>query len=326
MPISPLSLAQADLTLSRIAYGCMKLGDGHADPTSPEAKRATIDILEVALEAGITTFDHADIYRNGRAEQAFSALWEVYPNLRDQIQIQSKCGIRLPGSTGEDSPGHYDFSFEHIVRSAEGSVQRLGVDHLDILLLHRPDALMEPDEIARAFRELHDRGLVRAFGVSNFGVGQMRLLQQSLDLPLVANQLELNPLHAHLIDHGLTVNVDRDLTAADGAGLLDTCRLRGVLVQAWSPLARGRLSRPLDETDERDRPAAQVVLELSHAYRCSREAIVIAWLLRHPAGIQPVIGTGHPGRLLSCCEADGITLTREEWYRLTIAARGAPLP
>ena len=324
--MSTVNLAHTDMELSRLAYGCMQLGSDHDDPGSTEAKRAAIDILEAALEAGITTFDHADVYRAGQAERAFSALWEVYPNLREQIVVQSKCGIRRPGSSGAGSPGHYDFSYDHIVSSVEGSLKRLGTDYLDILLLHRPDALMEPEEIARAFHHLMDRGMVRAFGVSNFGVGQMQLLRQVLDQPLVVNQLELNPLHAHLIDHGLTVNVKRSTTVADGVGLLEACRQHGMLVQAWSPLARGRLSRPLDNTELQDRAAAEVVIELSHEHRCSREAIVLAWLLRHPADIQPVIGTGNPGRLLSCVEADKVELSREEWYRLLIAARGAPLP
>jgi predicted oxidoreductase len=271
--------------------------------------------VDAALECGINLFDHADIYCKGKSEQVFGDFLRARPGLRDEMILQSKCGIR---------DGRYDFSFEHITGSVEGSLARLQVDHLDILLLHRPDCLFEPDEVARAFDRLQADGKVRHFGVSNFSIGQVRLLQASLDQPLLFNQLQLGLLHPQLIEEGILVN--QAPGSFSGSGLLDYCRAEDIRVQAWSPLDRGRLIQPLAGVEQRIQKAADSVANLAERHGCSREAIVLAWLLRHPAGIQPVIGTRNPQRIRACCEADGVVLTREEWYELFVAARGKNLP
>ncbi|MDX1605849.1 MAG: aldo/keto reductase, partial [Candidatus Competibacterales bacterium] len=234
-----------------------------------------------------------------------------------RIVLQSKVGIRF----ADDPPGsplRYDFSHDHIVGAVDGILERLQVESLDLLLLHRPDPLAEPDEVARAFSALARQGKVRYFGVSNHNASQIALLQRSVEQPLVVNQLELNPLHAHLIDDGVMVNrIDGRHAAA--SGILDHCRLEGILIQAWSALAGGRLARP-------EELAAAVVAALAADHQVSAEAIVLAWLLRHPAGIQPLIGTLNPARIAACCAADRVELSREDWYRLYTAARGEVLP
>jgi predicted oxidoreductase len=244
---------------------------------------------------------------------------------RDQVVLQSKCGIRFGGQPNPADPHRFDFSYEHIIASTEGILRRLDTDYLDILLLHRPDALVEPEEVARAFTELQDAGKVRYFGVSNHNVGQMALLQKYVTQPLVVNQLEINLLHSYLINDGILVNQTAN-TYAGATGILDYCRLHGILVQAWAPVAGGQLFNPAADAPAHIHNTAQLVAEMASAKETSKEAIVLAWLLRHPAGIQPVVGTTKPERVKASCLADGISLSREEWYALFIAGRGEALP
>jgi predicted oxidoreductase len=257
----------------------------------------------------------------------FAQLWGEGPGLRDRIVVQSKCGIRFGGDPDERAPGRYDFSCDHVVASVEGSLRRLQTDRLDILLLHRPDPLVEPEEVARAFDELHRSGKVRYFGVSNHTPAQINLLRRWVDRPLVVNQLQLSLLHAHLINAGVITNQDEPPRPVRGDSTLEYCRLHDVTVQAWSPLARGAVSgKKLGRKETRAREVARVVAEMAEEKGVSREAIVIAWLLRHPARIQPIIGTKQPERIRAACQADGVALTREEWYRLFVAGRGAGMP
>lgn len=282
---------------------------------------ATLKLVETALEQGITLFDHADIYAHGKSEQLFGEALRQIPELRGRIVLQSKCGIRVAGDPGADSPARYDFSRGHLVRSVEGILKRLDTDHLDVLLLHRPDALMEPAEVARAFDHLQGSGKVLNFGVSNHNATQISLLQECLEQPLVVNQVELSLLHHPLISDGLLFNQPGDT----GAGrTLDYCREYGILVQAWSPLAGGRLFA--DAVAKDLLPAAGLVAQLAETKGVAPEAILLAWLLKHPAGIQPIIGTTNPDRLVASCQADTIELSREEWYALLAAARGAGVP
>lgn len=318
-------MAHTDLDVSRIAYGCMGLG-GRWDGTQysgGEVKQA-IRLVAAAAEAGINFFDHADIYARGKSERIFSEALQAIPGLRERIVIQTKCGIRFAGTPHENSPGRYDFSYEHIVASVEGSLERLGIEQIDILLLHRPDALMEPDEVARAFDEVHRAGKVRYIGVSNFSASQIAFLQPSLDHRLVANQLELSLLHHHLVNEGVGANQTGYPYGAT-AGTLDYCRLHDIRVQAWTPVARGKIFNPPADAPENVRAAAAQIAAYAGEKNTSKEAIALAWLLRHPAGIQPVIGTTNLERLADSCKA-GVTLNREEWYSLFNAARGKPVP
>ena len=317
-------IPQTDLEVSRLAYGCMRIGGEWSDePVAAAVKTAALTVVRTAYEQGINFFDHADIYTRGKSELVFAEVLKQIP--REQLIIQSKCGIRFPGQPHPTDPQRYDFSYGHIVHSVEGILRRLNTDYLDILLLHRPDPLVEPEEVARAFADLHKAGKVRHFGVSNHNVGQMALLQRFVDRPLVVNQLEINLLHAHLINDGILANQAAH-TYAGATGILDYCRLQGILVQTWSPVAGGRLFNPPADAPTNVQKTAQLVAEMAAAKQTSAEAIVLAWLLRHPAGMQPIIGTTKPERVRASCLADGISLSREEWYALFIAGRGEALP
>lgn len=314
------------LEVSRIAYGCMRLGGTwDASPLSAEHMERAARLIATAVERGITLFDHADIYTRGKSESAFGAALKQMPGLRDRIVIQSKCGIRFGDNPRPGDPARYDFSYGHIVASVEGSLRRLQTDYLDILLLHRPDPLVEPAEVARAFEELQRAGKVRYFGVSNHTGAQIALLQRYVAQPLVINQLELNLLHAHLIDEGISAN-RRGGTYTASANILDECRARDLMVQAWSPVAQGKLFAPPADVPEPVRQTAALVAQIAQDRGTSAEAIVLAWLLRHPAGIQPIVGTTQVERLMASCLADDVSLSREEWYALFISARGARLP
>jgi predicted oxidoreductase len=304
--------------VSRIALGCMRLSD------DPAQARATI---RAALDQGIDFFDHADIYGRGLREKVFSEAWEGAPRLRERVFLQSKCGNRFAGDTAPDAPVRYDFSYEHIVQAVEGSLHRLKTDYLDVLLLHRPDPLVEPEEVARAFNALQREGKVRFFGVSNHTAAQIRLLQTCVNQPLVANQVQLSVVHAQMINDGIIFNRDEEAPASRSEDTLAFCRMQGITLQAWSPLAAGAVTgKPLPNAAPRIERAAAVVEELAEERGVSKEAIVIAWLLRHPAGIQPIIGTTNTGRIAASCQADEVTLTREEWYRLFEAGRGGRVP
>jgi predicted oxidoreductase len=282
-------------------------------------------LVQTALEHGINFFDHADIYAYGKSEAVFGEVLRRQPGLRPQIVLQTKCGIRFRDDPNPGDPGRYDFSYEHILRSAAASLRRLQADYVDILLLHRPDALVEPDEVARAFDELERSGQVRYFGVSNHTPGQIELLRRSVRQPLVVNQVELSLLHAPLINDGVVANQAPGAYQAS-AGTLDYCRLHDITLQAWGPVANGRLIDPPARAEPRVRAAVKAVAEMARAKGTTREAIALAWLLRHPAGIQPIVGTRQPARIIASAQADGVTLSREEWYRLFTAARGAPVP
>ncbi|MDD2236347.1 MAG: aldo/keto reductase [Kiritimatiellae bacterium] len=317
-------IPQTDLSVSRLAYGCMRLcGSWNREPIT-DAERSTAErAIEAALEAGINFFDHADIYCLGKSEIAFSSIWREHPSLRSKIVLQSKCGIRFADDPAPGDPKRYDFSYKHLVGSVEGILQRLGTDYLDILMLHRPDPLMESEEVARAFDELHRSGKVRWFGVSNFSAMQIQLLSHWVDQPIVISQNELSLGHAHLIHEGVLVNqIEGD--GARASGLLDYCRLRGIFLQAWSPLGGGRFFQA--SRTERDARIIDAVELIARNRSVSPEAIMLAWIMRHPAGIQPVIGTGHPDRIRACAQADELELSREEWYELFTVARGDRMP
>ncbi|MBA4216147.1 MAG: aldo/keto reductase [Proteobacteria bacterium] len=306
---------------SPLVYGCMALGGDWGGGPLTEADIAQAHAaVEAALEIGITLFDHADIYRRGKAEAVFGQLLKRDPGLRARVRLQSKCGIRFADDT---AVGRYDLSAAYIEASVDGILQRLGVEQIDILLLHRPDALMEPAEVAHAFERLKAAGKVKHLGVSNMHAGQMRWLQTALAEPLVVNQLELSLAKLDAIDVGTTFNDPQAATRPGGiawAGTLEYAQQHGVQLQAWGSLAQGRFNDPAASA------AAKVVHEIAEAHRTTANAVLLAWLLRHPAGIQPIIGSGNAERIRACGDATRIQLSREEWYRLYVTARGQALP
>ena len=323
--MNTIPIQRRGLAASRLVLGCMGLGGGwNGDPITNQHLAAAHAAVDAALEAGINMFDHADIYTRGKAEQVFGQVLKERPELRERIVLQSKCGIRF---ADKGIPGRYDFSKEHIVRSVDGSLKRLGVEYLDILLFHRPDPLMEPEEVAEAMSALKSAGKVRAFGVSNMSAGQIRLLQAYSKEPLIVNQLEMSLAKIGWLDQGVHVNQDAAKEDIFPEGTLEYCRLENIQIQAWGPLAQGVFSgRDLSDQPASIRETAELVQAMADEKGTTREAIILAWLMRHPSGIQPVIGTANPERIRACGEAANLTLTREEWYTLYVSSRGRALP
>ncbi|GLX50751.1 aldo/keto reductase [Streptomyces hygroscopicus subsp. hygroscopicus] len=305
---------------ARLIYGCMGLGGGwdRAPYTTEDVDRAQAAVA-AALECGITVFDLADIYRFGKSESVFGEVLARTPGLRERITVQTKCGIRLAEG---DRPGWYDLRADSIVRRVEESLARLRTDVIDTLLLHRPDPLTGPDEIAAALHKLHRQGLVRRFGVSNMSGAQIAHLQARLELPLVANQLEMSLDRRDWVEAGVLLNTSAAASGGFPEGTLEACVDRGIQLQAWGALARGRY------TGDADNPAARLLRRLARSKDTTPETVLLWWLARHPAGLVPVIGTSRPERIRACRDAAlrAPDLTHEEWYELWIAARGAPLP
>ena len=315
---------------SALAYGCMGLNTG--DQTESEKLARTHRIVDAALGGGIRVFDHADIYARGEAEHLFGQVLKARPELRQQITLQSKCGIRFADKHG---PKRFDFSRDWIVASVENSLQRLNTDYLDILLLHRPDPLMQPEEVAAAFEQLVQQGKIRHAGVSNMQWAQMQLLQDAMDRPLVANQVELSLRHLDWLEEGVSSGNAGEPTINYATGTLEYCRKHKVQLQAWGSLAQGAYcnadanttaSKAAAKADSTINAVTRCVAGYAADYGVAPEAIVLAFLLRHPAAIQPVIGTTHLQRIAACCQATSITLERAHWYDLWVTARGRELP
>jgi predicted oxidoreductase len=322
-----IKIPHTNLEVSRLVMGCMGLGGGFASDVrlTPDHEQQARAFLDAADEIGVNFFDHANIYGRGRSEEVFGRVLKERPSLRDRIIIQSKCGIRWQ----DDPPGtpqRFDFSRDHILESVDAILSRLGTDRLEILLLHRPDCLWEGEEIAGAFQKLHSLGKVRYFGVSNQNRFQMEYLQSFLPSPLVANQVEMNLLHHGFVEVGISFNQSSPRYPDGWEGTMEYCRLKGVSLQAWSPLAQGVFGGNLDGQPENIRKAGALVREYAERHEATVEAILLAWLLKHPAEIQPVVGTSRPDRLRACAKALNVSRSREEWYSLFAAARGAPMP
>jgi predicted oxidoreductase len=318
-----ITIPGTELQTSVLSYGCMNIGGNwNAPEITFETRSMAYNAINAALDEGINLFDHADIYVRGRSEILFGELLRQDPGLRKNMILQSKCGIRFGGDPHPLSPGRYDFSYDHIVGSVEGILQRLNTDYLDLLLLHRPDSLVQPEEVASAFDYLHSSGKVRWFGVSNHNWAQIDLLKSVLNQPIVINQVEISLLHRSLIEEGMVFN--QNVTGIAGSSFtLDYCRKHSILMQAWSPVAGGKLF-----VNGRGAPDSliQLIKDLAHEYHISVEAIALAWLLRHPAGIQPIIGTVNPDRIKASAMAANVDLSHEDWYRLLVAARGESMP
>lgn len=325
--MAPMPLAQRGISTSRLILGCMQFGgDWNRDPLTQAAIQSAEQAVEAALSIGISMFDHADIYGRGKAEEAFGAILKNRPDLREQIVIQSKCGIRFAeGSV----PGRFDFSREHILESVDASLGRLQTSYLDVLLLHRPDPLVEPHEVAEAFGKLKAAGKVRYFGVSNMSAGQIRFLQQALPDQIVANQLEMSLARLDWLDQTVHVNQAAGASVNFSEGLMEYCQMERIQIQAWGPLAQGKFSgRDVQNEAQSVRSTAELVQRMADEKETTPEAIVLGWLMKHPAKIQPVVGTANPDRIIACKDAERQSelMTRDEWYTLYVSARGTNLP
>lgn len=279
---------------TQISLGCMRIGN----KTKSEAKK----LIETALSLGINFFDNADIYCSGMSEEYFGAA--VKDVDREKIIIQSKCGIRK---------GFYDFSKEHIVSSVEGSLKRIGTDYLDVLCLHRPDTLFEGEEVAKAFDELHGRGLVREFGVSNFNPQQIELLEKYVDYPIICNQLEFGLFHSGMVDCGICSNMKNDFSLSNDGHMLEYSRLNGITIQAWGPMRSPFGFFPDNEALKKENDFLE---DFARGFGVTKEALAAAWIMRHPAKIQVLLGTTNPERLKALAKADEVELSRSDWYKI----------
>lgn len=302
-----MKLGKTNLEVPVIGLGCMRLAGAE--------KKQTEEFFATALEQGLNFFDHADIYGRGKCEEVFAELMKGTD--REKLIIQSKCGI-VPGKM-------FDFSKEHILKSVDGILSRLGTDYLDVLLLHRPDALMEPEEVAEAFDTLKANGKVRHFGVSNQDPYTMELLGRALNQPIAANQLQLSVTNATMISQPMNTNINDMKDPVLDGGVLNYCRLNDITVQAWSPFQYGMFEGTFLGNKEKFPVLNEKLDELAEKYGVTNTAIALAWILRHPAKIQAIVGTINPKRLVDCAKATEFTLTREEWYEIYRAA-GYRLP
>ncbi|MCI6122294.1 aldo/keto reductase [Lachnospiraceae bacterium HCP28S3_F9] len=299
-------IPHTNMRQSAVIQGCMRF----KGMSSTEVEQ----IVNLCLENGINSFDHADVYgtagMRGECEQLFGQVLKENPGLRDKVYIQSKCGIC------KSEQDYYDFSKEHILEAVDGILTRLQTEYLDALLLHRPDTLMEPEEVADAFETLHKAGKVRYFGVSNMNPGQVELLDRAVDAPLVFNQLQLSIAHCPMIDTGLSVN-NRIPQAVDyEGGILEYSRLKAMTIQAWSPFQKGLFEGPFLTDWETYGELNAYIDQLAEKYNVTNTAIAVAWILRHPAHMQVILGTTNQKRIADACQGADITLTREEWYTL----------
>ena len=300
-------LGTSDLVVPVLAVGCMRINTLDT--------KAAEQFVQTALDHGATFFDHADIYGGGTCEEIFAKAIHMNDDVRESILLQSKVGIRK---------GSFDFSKEHILQSVDGILSRLHTDYLDVLLLHRPDALVEPEEVAEAFDLLEQSGKVRHFGVSNQNPMQIELLKKHVKQPLVANQLQLSITNATMIAQGTHVNMETpDAINRDGS-ILDYCRLHDITIQPWSPFQFGFFEGVFLDNPKFPELNAKID-EIAAKHNVSNTTIAIAWLLRHPAHMQPITGTMNVQRLIDCCQASEVHLSREDWYGIYLAA-GNTLP
>ncbi|MGG5253609.1 aldo/keto reductase [Neobacillus sp. SM06] len=300
-----IQIANTDLKASNIVMGNMRLKE--------LSLKDAETLIRTAMDEGVNFFDHADIYGAGTCEEIFADAIQMNASIREKMILQSKCGIRA-------KENYYDFSKEHILKSVDGILKRLKTDYLDILLLHRPDPLMEPAEVAEAFEELRSSGKVNYFGVSNFNPTQIELLKKYVPQKLVVNQLQFSIAHTPMIDSGIALNMQMDQSINRDSSILEYCRLHDMTIQAWSPFQHGFFKGVfLGDTDNFPE-LNEVINTLAKKYEVTATAIATAWITRHPANIQVVTGTTKPSRLQDACKGSEIPLTREEWYQIYKAA------
>jgi len=310
------SIGISKLKTTRLAYGCMRIV-GTWDPKSigPDQRAMASKAVHAAVDAGYTLFDHADIYCAGGCESVFGEILRASKGLRKKMVIATKCGIRFAGDPRAESPHRYDFSAEHILASCDQSLKRLGIDTIDLYQLHRPDVLMDPHEIAAAFAKLKKQGKVREFGVSNFLPAKLAALQHACPVPLVVNQVE--------------IHLGRLACFTDGT--LDQCLEYHITPLAWSPLGGGFLGtggtvEGKGAWQDGMRKLLKLMDEMARRHDVSRTVLALAWLLKHPSGIVPIVGSANPARIKDAVKADTLELSREDWYKLYVAARMEGLP
>lgn len=306
-----IELGRAGDKVSTVILGLMRI-------PQLETVENVRSLLGAAEESGINMLDIADCYSEGKAEELLGRTFEANPGLREKFFLQSKCGIV------KEPFYFFDFSKKHIIEAVEGSLRRLHTDHLDSLLLHRPDALMDPEEVCEAFNTLRESGKVRSFGVSNFNPAQMRLLQNALDDAIICDQVQLSVCHTPMIDASFNVNMDNDPSVMRDGGVLEYCRQNGIAVQAWSVMQHG-FFKGVFIGDPHYLRLNSVLDRIASEYGVSSTAIAVAWVLRIPGKTQAVIGTTKPERVKSSAKAGDIKLTREQWYEIYLAA-GNDLP
>ena len=315
MGMQQIQLKSSDLKSSRLAYGCWRIiAPGKAVEVTPEREQDARKSILAAFDAGFTLFDHADIYSDGLGEWVFGRVLKANPALRDKILIASKCGIRKAGDPNPNAPYRYDFSASHILQSCEASLKRLQTDRIDIFQLHRPDYLINPEEVAQAFSKLKQQGKVREFGLSNAGPAYFYLVQKACPFRLMVNQIEISLMKLDFFKNGT----------------MEHCMLEKITPIAWSPLAAGRLCFPgaidLNEAGHAKRIQLREAIDLVARERnASRGMVALAWLLKHPSGIIPIIGSTDPNNIRDLARADQLELSREEWYTLMEAAVGERL-
>jgi predicted oxidoreductase len=302
-----INIANSDMNASEISLGCMRI--------SSLSNQEISTLIYTALDEGINFFDHADIYGGGKSEEKFSEALNMNPSLREKMILQTKCGIRN---------GYFDFSKEHILEAVDGSLKRLRTDFVDVLLLHRPDALVEPEEVAEAFTILENSGKVKYFGVSNQNPMQIELLRKSLKQKILFNQLQFSITNTGMVDAGINVNMEIDASLNRDGSILDYCRLNDITIQPWSPFQYGFFEGVFLDNDKFPE-LNQKIDAIAKAKGVTNTAIAIAWILRHPARMQPIVGTTNPGRVKDICKASDVVLTRPEWYEIYRAA-GNKLP
>lgn len=298
-----IQIANTDMTASQIILGCMRINEAGKNPG---------ETIQTAYDHGINFFDHADIYGAGECETIFAQALKETSISRSDIYLQSKVGIK-PGVA-------FDFSKQHIIEAVEGSLKRLDTDYLDALLLHRPDTLVEPEEVAEAFSQLEKAGKVRAFGVSNQNPGQIELLKTAVKQPLNINQLQFGLKHTGMIDAGINVNMENQAGLVRDGGILEYSRIHDMTIQAWSPFQYGFFEGVFVGNTEKFPELNARLLELADQYKVTPSGIAVAFINRHPAKMQTILGTMTPSRIIEATEAADIVLTREEWYSLYMAA------
>ncbi|MBS4948378.1 MAG: aldo/keto reductase [Streptococcus mitis] len=301
-----ITFGQDDKELSEIVLGMMRIKD--------KSVKEVEELVETALSVGINAFDLADIYGRGRCEELLGLVLKNRPDLREKMWIQSKCGIRIEEFT------YFDFSKEYILQSVDGILERLQVDYLDSLLLHRPDALMESDQVAEAFNLLYKQGKVRNFGVSNQNPMMMELLKKDVKQPLAVNQLQLSAAFTPGFESGFHVNMEDSQAAMRDGSIFEYCKLHDVVIQAWSVLQFGYFKGNF-VGNEKFQALNQVLDRLAIKYGVTSSTIAISWILRYPAKMQAVVGTTNPKHLREVSQAANFSLTRKEWYEIYIAAR-----
>ncbi len=311
-----IQLQGSELRCSRLAYGCWRIiAAGKTVEVTPEREGAARKAVLAAYENGYTLFDHADIYSDGLAEWVFGRLLREKKDLRDKILLASKCGIRKAGDPIPTAPYRYDFSAQHIVSSCEASLKRLQTDRIDIYQLHRPDYLVNPEEVAAAFTKLKEQGKVREFGLSNASPSFFAMMQKAFPRKLIVNQIEISLMKLDFFRNGG----------------MEQCLTEKITPLAWSPLAAGRLAFTtpieLNEPGHAKRIQLRDAMELMARERnVTRAQIAIAWLLKHPSGIMPIIGSADPRNIADLAKATTLELSREDWYGLMEAAAGERLP